>query len=178
MVTERETTLPTPSREERAREKACDEGAIFYADLVGINKIVAAVQDHFGTQCRDEFTRKLTADLIANTREVSARVRQEAQAAALEQAAGAIDGAYNERNRLVALLARLYPSGLKRTEIEGWDPEWQGCVYIDLPTGQASWHFHDREAHLFDGLPDYSSEWDGHTTEEKYQRVGALGGKP
>lgn len=78
------------------------------------------------------------------------------------------DGAYHERNMLVALLARIYPSGIKRTEIEGWDPEWHGCVYIELPTGQASWHYHDSEAHLFVDLPSYEGEWDGHTAEEKY----------
>jgi hypothetical protein len=84
------------------------------------------------------------------------------------------DEAYHERNQLVALLARLYPSGRKRTAIEGWDPEWNGCVYIDLPTGQASWHYHDREAELFADLPEYAGEWDGHTTEQKYQRVHDL----
>jgi hypothetical protein len=84
------------------------------------------------------------------------------------------DTAYNERNRLVALLASIFPSGIKRTEIEGWDPEWHGCVYIDLPNGQASWHYHDREAHLFSHLPPYAGEWDGHTTEEKYERIAKL----
>lgn len=88
------------------------------------------------------------------------------------------DAAYEERNRLVAALASLYPAGLKRTNIEGWDAEWHGCVYIDLPTGQASWHYHDSQAHLFDGLPPYAGEWDGHTTEEKYCRVAALRFKP
>lgn len=85
-----------------------------------------------------------------------------------------IDAVYTERNRLVALLARLYPSGLKTTVISGWDPEWHGCVYIDLPTGQASWHFHDSDAHLFAGLPPYAGEWDGHSTEEKYARIEKL----
>jgi hypothetical protein len=84
------------------------------------------------------------------------------------------DCAYEERNRLVALLARIYPSGIKQTAIEGWDPEWHGCVYIDLPTGQCSWHFHDRDAGLFDGLSPYSGEWDGHSTTEKYERVAKL----
>ncbi|MEN3308914.1 MAG: hypothetical protein V7603_5116 [Micromonosporaceae bacterium] len=36
-------------------------------------------------------------------------------------------------------------------------------VYLDLPTGQVSWH-----------LPAYSRTWDGHTTVEKYQRVAAF----
>jgi len=84
------------------------------------------------------------------------------------------DQAYEERNRVVAALARLFPAGLKRTSIEGWDTEWQGCVYIDLPVGQVSWHYHDTHADLFDGLPPYAGEWDGHTTAEKYRRLAAL----
>lgn len=94
--------------------------------------------------------------------------------AKLAEATTAKDAAYRERNQLVALLARLYPSGIAQTPIEGWDPAWHGCVYIDLPTGQASWHFHTSEAHLFADLPPYAGSWDGHTTEEKYQRVAAL----
>lgn len=85
----------------------------------------------------------------------------------------ALDEAYYERNQLVALLARLFPSGLRKTDIEGWDAAWHNCVFIDLPTGQVSWHFHDREAHLFEGLPPYTKEWDGHSTPEKYLRVAA-----
>jgi len=84
------------------------------------------------------------------------------------------NSAYTERNRLVALIASLYPSGIKKTDIPGWDEEWHGCVYIDLPTGQASWHYHDSEAWMFRHLPRYEGEWDGHTTEEKYDRVAAL----
>jgi hypothetical protein len=87
-----------------------------------------------------------------------------------------VDAAYLERNKLVALLARVFPSGIKKTAIEGWDPSWHNCVYIDLPSGQASWHYHDREAHLFEGLPAYRGEWDGHSTEEKYARVLQLAG--
>jgi hypothetical protein len=86
----------------------------------------------------------------------------------------AADAAYAERNQLVALLARIFPSGIKRTAIEGWDPEWHNCVYLCLPTGQASWHYHDRDAHLFAMLPPYAADWDGHTTEEKYRRVRDL----
>lgn len=84
------------------------------------------------------------------------------------------DGAYEERNRVVAALARIFPSGLARTNIEGWDEEWHGCVYIDSPVGQLSWHYHDSQAYLFEGLPPYEGQWDGHTTEEKYQRLAIL----
>jgi len=84
------------------------------------------------------------------------------------------DGAHLERNRLVAVLTSLFPSGIARTDIPGWLPEWHGCVYIDLPTGQASWHYHDSQAHLFAHLPPYTKPWDGHTTDEKYARLAAL----
>ena len=84
------------------------------------------------------------------------------------------DDAYTERNRLVAHLASIYPSGTRRTEIEGWDPEWHGCVFIDTPEGQMSWHYHDREAHLFAHLPPYEKPWDGHSTPEKYERLWRL----
>ncbi len=86
-----------------------------------------------------------------------------------------VNAVYCERNKLVAALARFYPSGTRKTAIEGWDPEWHGCVFIDTPQGQMSWHFHDSEAHLFAGLPAYTKPWDGHTTDEKYKRLAALG---
>lgn len=43
-----------------------------------------------------------------------------------------------------------------------------------MPTGQASWHFHDSQAYLFDGLPAYQGAWDGHDTPEKYRRLAQL----
>ena len=88
------------------------------------------------------------------------------------------DAAYLERNQVVAALARAFPSGVARTAIEGWSEDWHGCVYIDLPTGQASWHFHDSQAYLFEGLPPYTKPWDRHTTEEKYRRLAALASAP
>ena len=68
---------------------------------------------------------------------------------------------HSERNHLVALLATIYPSGIAKTAIDGWDEEWHNCVYIDFPWGQASWHFHDDEMYLFEKLPRYEKnlEW-------------------
>ncbi len=48
------------------------------------------------------------------------------------------DKAYDERNKVVALIAQMVrcyggTAGTKRTPIDGWNPEWFGCVYIDLP---------------------------------------------
>jgi len=87
------------------------------------------------------------------------------------------DGAYLERNRCVALIARMalasgWRAGIARTAIDGWSDDWHGCVYVDLPTGQVSWHYHDSQAHLFADLPAYTGAWDGHDTPEKYRRVG------
>lgn len=78
----------------------------------------------------------------------------------------------------VALVARMavamgLPVAVTKTAIEGWSEDWHGCIYIGLPTGQVSWHFHDSQAHLFDGLPQRAEAWDGHDTPEKYRRVDA-----
>lgn len=98
------------------------------------------------------------------------------------------DVAYTERNRLVAALARVLSAGPTRTGPpvawladhrdkpgENWDPEWRTIVFIEGPTGQLSWHLHDSDVALFDGLPRGPNSWDGHTTHEKYERVARLG---
>lgn len=87
------------------------------------------------------------------------------------------DGAYRERNQLVALLASLYPSSLERHPAEdaSWDDEWRWVVYIDTPVGQLSWHLHDSHLPYFDHVPrEEGRTWDGHTTPEKYERVRKL----
>ena len=100
------------------------------------------------------------------------------------------DAAYTERNRLVAALARLIMASQEVQRAgapgvawladhdpsdENWDPEWRTIVFIDGPTGQMSWHLHDSDVPLFDGLPRGPNSWDGHTTSEKYDRVARLG---
>jgi hypothetical protein len=86
----------------------------------------------------------------------------------------ASDSAYRERNQVVAALAKCFPSVVTKTDIPGWDPAWHNCVYVTLPTGQASWHFHDNDAHLFRDIPRGEMKWDGHTTPEKYERLDKL----
>lgn len=83
---------------------------------------------------------------------------------------------YAERNRLVAALSKHYPLGshLCRDESPHAEAEWLNIVCIHLPTGQATWHIHDRELPLFAHLPMRPAHWDGHSTEEKYERVAAL----
>lgn len=85
------------------------------------------------------------------------------------------DAAYAERNRLVALLSKLFPSSLERHSEEdtSWEDEWRWIVFIDTPMGQATWHIHDSELSMFDHLPrNLGKSWDGHSTAEKYERLG------
>ena len=89
----------------------------------------------------------------------------------LQSMRAARDQAYSERNRVVATLARCYPAGIRKTAIEGWDPAWHNCVYIDLPTGQISYHYHDTEHWLFQDLPTYEKPYDGHDKETVHQRL-------
>lgn len=89
----------------------------------------------------------------------------------LGQAEAARDGAYRERAHLVALLAAQYPAEFRE---DPEDDEWS-IVYIDLPTGQASWHIHPRDVDLFPHVKfGTAAEWDGHSTEEKYRRIDEL----
>ena len=66
------------------------------------------------------------------------------------QQGDAVAGVYRERARLVAALARLYPASLERADPS---PGFEWVVYVDLPTGQASWHVSDDDLDLFDGGP-------------------------
>lgn len=100
--------------------------------------------------------------------------------AKLHVVGGERDGAYHERNQLVALLAALFPASLEHHAVRDgeeppWDLDWLWVVIIDLPTGQASWHIHVNELPLFGHLPRLAGrKWDGHTTAQKYERVAAL----
>jgi hypothetical protein len=94
---------------------------------------------------------------------------------------GQKDKAYAERNLCVALVACIarwhgYTVGIKTHPQDDpeWDPEWMHILFIDLPTGQVSWHLHISEVENFPDIPVYQGTWDGHTTEEKYDRVKKL----
>jgi hypothetical protein len=81
---------------------------------------------------------------------------------------------YSERNAVVAAFARLcraigVPVGLK--EDEHGEPGFRMVCYIDLPSGQVSWHIHDEDLHFFEGIPPYRKEWNGHQTGEKYEQL-------
>ena len=87
------------------------------------------------------------------------------------------DLAYSERNKLVALLSKLFPASLERhpEEDKDWEDDWRWVVYIQLPTGQVSWHIHDSELPLFDHLPAHQGvKWDGHDNSLKWLRTSLV----
>lgn len=86
--------------------------------------------------------------------------------------------AYHERNMVVAALSKLLPSHLSRHPDDDiiWDNDWRWIVCVHGPTGQMSWHIHDSELMLFPhlGAKKPWSDYDGHTTEEKYKRLSGI----
>ncbi len=82
---------------------------------------------------------------------------------------------YTERAHLVAALSKLYPSSIEQHVGEDWEDDWRNVCFIDLPTGQVSWHIALDDLHLYSHLArDAGRTWDGHTDEEKYRRLDAL----
>lgn len=139
-------------------------------DTTGLLRLVADIRFAIGDDGK-----RMQDELIAHLKEMKAKAdRCDAVTAERDALRAQKDAAYLERNQVVQALSKCFPSGVSRTAIEGWSDDWHGCVYIDLPTGQVSWHFHDSQAHLFEHLPPYRGQWDGHSTEEKYRRLAAL----
>ena len=78
--------------------------------------------------------------------------------------------AYYDRNLAVMALAKLaekqgYSIGISYDPNE---PDWP-VLMIDLPTGQVGWHLPKDE--LVGNWPSYTKEWDGHSLEEKRNRM-------
>ena len=99
------------------------------------------------------------------------------------------DQAYWERNQLVAALSKIYPSSIGWHSGKDWDDEWRNIVYITIPVAwyhmmpmesplprdrQISWHIHEDDLIYFKHLRRKGEQWDGHTTEEKYERLQNL----
>jgi hypothetical protein len=87
-----------------------------------------------------------------------------------------IGSVYTERAHLTALLAAAYPSVLV-TGADPYVPDWP-VLYVMLPTGQASWHVSPNDlpifAHVEQATAPDGPAWDGHTNDEKYERISRL----
>ena len=81
-----------------------------------------------------------------------------------------LNDAYFDRNQAVMAMARRalqlgYRVGLKKDPQE---PDWP-VLMIDLPTGQVGYHL--PKAEVVGRWPDYAGEWDGHSLEDKRERL-------
>lgn len=107
------------------------------------------------------------ADIAAMLREVADEITSDP----------ALNAAYRERARLVAYLAYGFPSVVAAApDVD--EPGWH-IVYLRTPAGQMSWHIAPSDLDLFDHVErvdpaDPFARWDGHTTDEKYERLAAL----
>lgn len=89
------------------------------------------------------------------------------------------DGAYSERDKLVCALSKLLLSWLERHPEEDaeWEDDWRWIVVVNAVGSQRqmTWHIHDSELEWFDHLDRMGGHsWDGHTTEEKYERLATI----
>ena len=76
------------------------------------------------------------------------------------------ESTYVELDTCVGLIAQLaVANGLAAGVAKG------NTVVIDLPGGQVSWTFAESEAHLFEGLNEYSKPIEEIDVLEKYRRV-------
>ena len=79
---------------------------------------------------------------------------------------------YTERNRLVAALSGLFPAHLM-LDLAADEP-WATLVCIHLPAGTATWHIPPWDLPFFAHLEYAPHHWDGHSTQEKYDRLQSL----
>ena len=87
---------------------------------------------------------------------------------------------YADRNQAALLAAVLAGPGVTvGFRVDPDEPDWP-VLYIELPhyspNYQVSWHIHKDElaAMQLGGLSEFPYEWDGHTTEEKRERIAAF----
>ena len=78
------------------------------------------------------------------------------------------DEAYVDRNLAVQVLAILAKQKGYQIGIRNREDDWP-ILYVDLPTGQVSWHIPKDEIVAL--LPDYPGEGDSHDLKEKRDRL-------
>ncbi|MFE6284386.1 hypothetical protein [Streptomyces sp. NPDC057877] len=118
------------------------------------------------------------AEALRLAREEAARWREHADAFAREAEARETerDHAYRERAQLLAWLAALHPSTAVITASPDVDEDGWQLLYLVAGGWQMSWHIHPRDAALFRhvtvvDVTDPRAQWDGHGSEQKYQRM-------
>lgn len=75
---------------------------------------------------------------------------------------------YEDRNLLAQVAFRMAKELHYRVRIKDYGSEWP-ILYIELPTGQISYHIARKDLHLKE-QPGFL-EWDGHDRKEKNERI-------
>lgn len=86
------------------------------------------------------------------------------------------DQAYRERAHLLAWLAALHPANAVITPAPDVDERGWQLLYVLVGGWQMSWHIAPRDTELFAHVEhvepdDPRAQWDGHSTEQKYDRI-------
>ncbi|MCI3240255.1 hypothetical protein [Streptomyces spinosisporus] len=120
----------------------------------------------------------LSEALAAGIRQGTAAAREEAERwkEHADSFAKERDGAYRERAQLLSWLAALHPSSTVITQSPDVDEDGWQLLYLVAGGWQMSWHIHPRDADLFRhvtvvDVTDPRAQWDGHGTEQKYERM-------
>lgn len=138
-----------------------DPLALLSATLLDAQAEAARLQEH-----ADSLEQELTlATASLGVREIEAA-----------QAVKDRDGAYRERAQLLAWLAALHPSTAVMTASPDVDEDGWQLLYLVAGGWQMSWHIHPRDVELFRhvtvvDVTDPRAQWDGHGTEQKYERM-------
>lgn len=98
-----------------------------------------------------------------------------------------LDDVYKERNTVLAglmgmahALLVIKPDYMKMKigralHSEGdlvWSCGWRNIIVLEMCGEQMTWHVHDSDMKMFEWLPLIENyEWDGHSTDEKYERL-------
>lgn len=88
------------------------------------------------------------------------------------------DGAYRERAHLLAWLAAHHAAVLAPALDIDDEDDWH-LLYLYAGDHQMAWHIAPRDTELFNHVErvdfaDPRAAWDGHTTDEKYERIRTL----
>jgi hypothetical protein len=136
--------------------------------------------DYEGAAISAPVLRQVLRDMLNRAVIIPAAAALKLQEEALAQRR-AKDQAYSERNALVAVMTKVWPSHLldHPRNLPDYDPEYPVAVCVHIPeAGQQGWHVHRDELHLFSHLKGLDIPscpgWQPYSTQEKYQRLGQL----
>ncbi len=116
-------------------------------------------------------------DLICDRSDIDIAEDYVTLSARYDEVAAARDAAYRERAHLTAWLATIHPAVITPapdTNEDGWQ-----ILYLTAAGRQLSWHIAPADADLYAhvehvGPDDPRAQWDGHTTEQKYDAIRQL----